>query len=314
MFIKSLSIISKNTDDVLRKIEFRNGINFIVDSEQSEKHNKVGKTTCLKLLDLSLGARSKDAVYTDYETQSVNEQLKSFIEDQKLFTELRLIDDFNNPTKEVSIKTELFNRGKRYINGEKTSYDELNKFLNKLLFENFVQIPTFRSTIKSFVRILMTKDNTQFLKVLDNYSKTSEYRALYNYLFDISNPKNDLEIGKLKQELKKIESKENSYKKQNSLHDIAKIKQINIIIEQEINRLEQEINDLVDKKSFEKNRIQINVVRKKYEEISQQISRLDFDISQLQKYIKDTEEKSQRIVNSELTSDFFQEVSELLPD
>ena len=307
MFIKSLSIISKNTDDVLRKIEFRNGINFIVDSEQSEKHNKVGKTTCLKLLDLSLGARSKDAVYTDYETQSVNEQLKSFIEDQKLFTELRLIDDFNNPTKEVSIKTELFNRGKRYINGEKTSYDELNKFLNKLLFENFVQIPTFRSTIKSFVRILMTKDNTQFLKVLDNYSKTSEYRALYNYLFDISNPKNDLEIGKLKQELKKIESKENSYKKQNSLHDIAKIKQINIIIE-------QEINDLVDKKSFEKNRIQINVVRKKYEEISQQISRLDFDISQLQKYIKDTEEKSQRIVNSELTSDFFQEVSELLPD
>ena len=127
-----MSIISKNTDDVLRKIEFRNGINFIVDSEQSEKHNKVGKTTCLKLLDLSLGARSKDAVYTDYETQSVNEQLKSFIEDQKLFTELRLIDDFNNPTKEVSIKTELFNRGKRYINGEKTSYDELNKFLNKL--------------------------------------------------------------------------------------------------------------------------------------------------------------------------------------
>lgn len=36
VFIKSLSIISKNTDVVLRKIEFKNGINFIVDSEKSE--------------------------------------------------------------------------------------------------------------------------------------------------------------------------------------------------------------------------------------------------------------------------------------
>lgn len=48
VFIKCLSIISKNTDVVLRKIEFKNGINFIVDSEKSDKHNKVGKTTGFK--------------------------------------------------------------------------------------------------------------------------------------------------------------------------------------------------------------------------------------------------------------------------
>ncbi|TVX67433.1 DUF2326 domain-containing protein, partial [Streptococcus pneumoniae] len=91
-----------------------------------------------------------------------------------------LIDDFNHPSKEVSIKTELFNRGKRYINGEQTSYDEVNKYLNELLFESRSQKPSFRSAIKSFVRILMTKDNTQFLKVLDNFSNISEYRAVYN--------------------------------------------------------------------------------------------------------------------------------------
>ena len=79
MFIKSLSIISKNTDDVLRQIDFRNGMNFIVDSEKSEKHNKVGKTTCLKLLDLSLGAKHKDAIYKDYETENINKPLKSLI-------------------------------------------------------------------------------------------------------------------------------------------------------------------------------------------------------------------------------------------
>lgn len=312
MFIKCLSIISKNTDVVLRKIEFKNGINFIVDSEKSDKHNKVGKTTCLKLLDLSLGAKSKDAIFKDYETQSVNEQLRLFIENQKIYTDMVLIDDFNNPSKEVSIKTELFNRGKRYINGEQTSYDEVNKYLNELLFENSSQKPSFRSTIKSFVRILMTKDNTQFLKVLDNFSNISEYRAIYNYLFDISDPKNDLELGKLKQELKKIKSKEENYKKTNTIDDVVKIKQINIAIEKEIDRLEKEINDLVDKKAFEKNRVHINDIRKKYEEISRQC-KIDFDILQLQKYIKEAEEKSQRIVNQELANDFFQEISELLP-
>lgn len=313
MFIKSLSIISKNTDVVLRKIEFKNGINFIVDSEKSDKHNKVGKTTCLKLLDLSLGAKSKDVIFKDYETQSVNEQLRLFIENQKIYTDMVLIDDFNHPSKEVSIKTELFNRGKRYINGEQTSYDEVNKYLNELLFENSSQKPSFRSAIKSFVRILMTKDNTQFLKVLDNFSNISEYRAVYNYLFDISDPENDLEFGKLKQELKNIKSKENNYKKVNTVDDVVKIKQINVAIEKEIDRLEKEINDLVDKKAFEKNRIHINDIRKKYEEISRQLSKIDFDILQLQKYIKEAEEKSQRIVNQELANDFFQEISELLP-
>lgn len=313
MFIKCLSIISKNTDVVLRKIEFKNGINFIVDSEKSDKHNKVGKTTCLKLLDLSLEAKSKDAIFKDYETQSVNEQLRLFIENQKIYTDMVLIDDFNNPSKEVSIKTELFNRGKRYINGEQTSYDEVNKYLNELLFENSSQKPSFRSTIKSFVRILMTKDNTQFLKVLDNFSNISEYRAIYNYLFDISDPKNDLELGKLKQELKKIKSKEANYKKTNTIDDVVKIKQINVAIDKEIDRLEKEINDLVDKKAFEKNRVHINNIRKKYEDISRQLSKIDFDILQLQKYIKEAEEKSQRIVNQELANDFFQEISELLP-
>lgn len=313
MFIKSLSIISKNADVVLRKLEFRNGVNFIVDSEKSEKHNKVGKTTCLKLLDLSLGAKNKDAIFKDYETQSVNEQLRLFIENQKIYTDLVLIDDFNSPSKEVSIKTELFSRGKRYINGEKTSYDEVNKYLNKLLFGNSSQKPSFRSTIKSFVRILMTKDNTQFLKVLDNFSNISEYRAIYNYLFDISDPKNDLELGKLKQELKKIKSKEENYKKTNTVDDVVKIKQINVAIDKEIDRLEKEINDLVDKKAFEKNRVHINDIRKKYEEISRQLSKIDFDILQLQKYIKEVEEKSQRIVNQELANDFFQEISQLLP-
>ena len=313
MFIKSLSIISKNTDVVLRKIEFRNGVNFIVDTEKSEKHNKVGKTTCLKLLDLSLGAKKKDAIFKDYETESVNEQLRELIESQKIYTNMILTDDFNNPSKEVSIQTELFSRGKRYINGKQTSYDKVNEFLNELLFKNTSQKPSFRSTIKSFVRILMTKDNTQFLKSLADYSSNHEYRAIYNYLFNISDPKDDLEIGELKKKLRKIQSKKKNLEGISPINDVIKIKQINVAIDKEIKCLEKEINDLVDKKTFEKNRLRINDVRKSYEEISRQLSKIDFDILQLQKYIKDTEEKSSKVIGEELASNFFQEISDLLP-
>lgn len=313
MFIKSLSIISKNTDVVLRKIEFRNGVNFIVDTEKSEKHNKVGKTTCLKLLDLSLGAKKKDAIFKDYETESVNEQLRQLIESQKIYTNMILTDDFNNPSKEVSIQTELFSRGKRYINGKQTSYDKVNEFLNELLFKNTSQKPSFRSTIKSFVRILMTKDNTQFLKSLADYSSNHEYRAIYNYLFNISDPKDDLEIGELKKKLRKIQSKKKNLERISPINDVIKIKQINVAIDKEIKCLEKEINDLVDKKTFEKNRLRINDVRKSYEEISRQLSKIDFDILQLQKYIKDTEEKSSKVIGEELASNFFQEISDLLP-
>ncbi|TXL94267.1 hypothetical protein AZJ72_10580, partial [Streptococcus pneumoniae] len=66
-----------------------------------------------------------------------------------------------------------------------------------------------------------------------------------------------------------------------------------------MDRLEKEIKDLVAKKAFEKNRVHINEIRKKYEEISRQLSKIDLDSLQLQKYIKEAEEKSQRIVNQE---------------
>lgn len=313
MFIKRLRILTKisnNEFEELREINFKEGINFIVDSEQSGKHNKVGKTTCLKLIDLSLGAQNKDAIYKDQETESVNEELKSFINKNKICTDLLLTNDMNNPTEEISIRTELFDRGSRYINGSKTSYNKVVKYLNEILFNNQSQIPTFRNVIKSFIRIFMTKDNSQFLKTVDNFSSYLEYRAIYNFLFEISDPQNDIKLFKLKRELDKI----NNNLKKNASDDIVKIKQINAVIEQEINRLETEIDDLVDKKSFEANRYRINSVRKKYEEITQQINILDFDISQLRKYINETEEKSEVKINRELIENFFEEVSEILPD
>ena len=308
LFIKSLDIYSKKENCILRKIVFKKGVNLIVDAETSKKHNKVGKTTCLKLIDLSLGAKNKNAIYIDYETQSINEELMNFIEENKVYTELVLVDDFQNTTKEVSIKTELFKKGNRYLNGEKISYDKLNNFFNNLFFDNLNSIPPFRNLIKSFVRILMTKDNNQFLKVLENYGKTSDYRALYNYLFEISNPLNDMHFGNLRKRLSEINKKED-----NSEINLKDNKDNESILEEKIKLLELEIKDFVDKDTFEKNRNQINLARVEYEKNIQQLNRINFEISQLEQFIEEEQNRSQRNINNELIADFFEEVSKLIP-
>lgn len=50
MFIKSLRIRKTTTDEIIREVLFHKGANLIVDTEDSESHNRVGKTTFLKLL------------------------------------------------------------------------------------------------------------------------------------------------------------------------------------------------------------------------------------------------------------------------
>ncbi|GAA3622110.1 hypothetical protein [Secundilactobacillus similis] len=47
--------------EVIRTVDFHDGMNFIVDAGSSqEKGNGVGKTTFLKLIDLCLGAKEKN--------------------------------------------------------------------------------------------------------------------------------------------------------------------------------------------------------------------------------------------------------------
>ena len=100
----------------------------------------------------------------------------------------------------------------------------------------------------------MTEDNNQFLKVLDKYAKKSDYRALYNYLFDISDPKIDERLGKLKTDLKKLKDARARYKSVNNINELPELQQNNIVLNQEISRLESELDDVVDRKSFQVNR------------------------------------------------------------
>ena len=156
MYLKELRITdnSQDTIKVIRKINFHAGTNFIVDTSESKKHNKVGKTTLLKLIDLIFGANGKKYIYTDSETNSINKALYMFINENKIAVEASIVSSLKklNNEKPYRLRVDLFNRGSHYINDKKYNSDNYRVELNKILFDNDKNIPKFRYLINSFIR------------------------------------------------------------------------------------------------------------------------------------------------------------------
>ena len=82
MFIGSVKLRNSINGRVMREVVFHKGANLIVNAYESDRHNKVGKTTFLKLIDVLLGANGKDRLYKDDETNSVNEELRDIIKEK----------------------------------------------------------------------------------------------------------------------------------------------------------------------------------------------------------------------------------------
>ncbi|MDR2833282.1 MAG: hypothetical protein LBV67_06180, partial [Streptococcaceae bacterium] len=186
MFIRRLKILNTVTDTIIRDVPFHLGANFVVDLEDSSKHNKVGKTTFLKLIDVALGAKERSHIYTDLETNSSVQKLDDFISDNKVAIELYVGDEIEKPNKSHILYVELFKSGKYEIDGKRYTQPEYRNELNSIFFHND-KTPTFRQLIGSFVRISLAGDNDTFLRNLTRASY-SAYRGVYNYLFNISDP------------------------------------------------------------------------------------------------------------------------------
>ena len=84
MFLKSLEI--KKGDVVIQYLEFRKGINLIVDkSEGRITGNSVGKTTVLKLIDFCFGAVKK-IIWEDPENKKeLYCVVKNYLIDKEVF-------------------------------------------------------------------------------------------------------------------------------------------------------------------------------------------------------------------------------------
>lgn len=311
MFLRELRIINAKSD-IIRKVKFHKGVNIVVDTQDSKNHNGAGKTTFLKLIDIAMGTKNKKYLYTDADTKNVNVHLKNLINNDKIFIELDVID---NKKKIITLKVDLFERGFRYINSERKNERDYYHILNELLFDNSANYPTFRSLIGAFVRISAKKDKYEFLKYLDSRTKKTEYRGIYNFLFDISDSSLSKTLTDLNNEINSLSNSKKKYQSVRNINNtLEELKQLAEASRKEEIDLENRLNDIIKGTDFLKNREKIFSYRQTYMNISDKISDLNYELQLINKSIKDIDSYSKNKVTDDLAKEFFYEVSELIPN
>lgn len=201
MFLKSLTLSSGHK--IIRRVEFHEGLNLIVDETPSDSDqktgNNVGKTTILALVDFCLGASGK-SVYTDPENRKDEHKLvKNFLVESEVLVTLVLTADLaDDESEELVIERNFVPRRGcvRKIDGENLTEDEFERRLTERFFPgHFGKKPTFRQIISHNVRYKdLSINNT--LKTLDGFTRDEEYETLYLFLFGCN-----VEHGERKQEL-----------------------------------------------------------------------------------------------------------------
>ena len=187
MFIKKLIITTPK--EVIRDIEFKSGLNLIIDNTPTTDvkltGNNVGKTTVLKLVDFCLGA-TPSIIYTDTENKKeVYDLVKNYLVDEEVEVTLILVEDLNDPnSKEIVIQRNFLSRKNtvRNINGKAVLDKDFEDELLKLIIPHQKsEKPTFRQIISHNIRYKDESINNT-LKTLDRYTSDVEYETLYLFL------------------------------------------------------------------------------------------------------------------------------------
>lgn len=314
MFIKSLRIRNTATNIVMREVSFHKGANFVVDTEDSKRHNKVGKTTFLKLIDVLMGAQNRSHIYTDQETNTEAIELRDTINKKRIAAEMTLSENLDAPYgKTVELKVELFPRGRYFIDGERMSQTNYRSKLNELLFGIANNVPTFRQLINSFVRVSVGGDDNAFFRTLTRAS-IATYRSVYNFLFDISDPELDSKLSQLNAQLNRTRESLRQYMRVNGVEDVEQQRQILVALEGEYAQAKAQADDIFDADEYKSNRDAIASVRAEYASLVDQLSELDYRIGRNREALNNARAEKERRADLELSRRFFDEVCTMLPN
>lgn len=313
MFIGSVRLRNSITGRVMREVVFHQGANLIVDAFDSDRHNKVGKTTFLKLIDVLLGANGRDRLYKDDETNSVNEELRDIIKEKRVVGEMTLVNSLERPSNHnVELIVELFPRGRYFFDGEKVSATKYRELLGDTLFAVGSSKPTFRQLIKSFVRISLSGDDYSFLRTLTRASNV-DYRAVYNYLFDISDSELDARLAELTRELNKLKESAKQFRRLAGIKDEEQLAQVGVALERECQRVESRLDDVLDADEFKANREAIEEARNRYAELRSDLAEIEFKIGRNAESIERAKKEAAKQADLSLSRSFYDEVCSLIP-
>jgi uncharacterized protein YydD (DUF2326 family) len=276
MFLKSLTISSH--DEIIRRIDFHNGINLIVDEttniQDTSTGNNVGKTTVLMLIDFCLSGDAKQ-IYTEPEHKKQEYKLvKDFlIENQVLITLVLKEDLTRDDSPEVLIERNFLSRKQRIqkFNGVNKTDDEFEEALTNFLFpDHYGKKPTIWQIISHNIRYKeLSLTNT--LKTLSHYTRTDEYETLYLFLLGC-----DFDHGDTKQELLTKIRLEQTFKSRLEKDQTKSAYETALaILEGEIERLDRRKSSFNLNENFEADLDRLNGVKYQLNLVSAEIGRLN---------------------------------------
>jgi uncharacterized protein YydD (DUF2326 family) len=315
MFLKYLHI-TKN-GQTLRKIDFKKGVNLIVDttpeSNTKETGNDVGKTTVLRLVDYCLGSKGKD-IYQGIEFKTTDTNIEQFLINNRVEVSICLTNslDDSNP-KEIILKRNFLQRKEKIasINGENypNIKDEYNPKLNELIFGIKSDKPTFRQIASRFIRNDALKMNN-ILKYLPS-TKDTVYETIFLYMFGVKG-KNELFVEKqiLDEQLKT---------EKNYLNKITG-RQPATTIEQVLKTLQKDIFELNEKKKkfnvspkYQEEFEKLKSIKEKINFVSSKLSEKQMRLNLLQENINDLKENLSTVDNEVLKA-MYSETKSFIPE
>lgn len=208
MYIKSLTIYSN--DKEIRKLEFKLGLNLILNEGDQKKENKtgnnVGKTTVLKLINYCLGGNEKEIYKSSESDSKENKKIKEFLTNKNVNLKLILYKNLDNPNDEIVIERNFSN--KYIVNGNNVKNKNKLEELSQELLPDFIKDKmSIRSIIHYYIRYTnISTQNT--LKILEKFSD-NQYEPIFLTFLGIS-PEN---LKDKKQIDKKIKENNNFIKK-----------------------------------------------------------------------------------------------------
>ena len=249
MFLKSLTI--KGNEGLIREIEFKKGVNLIVDNTQGEEEsgNNVGKTTILRLIDFCLGGKGEN-IFKDPEFKTTA-SIKRFLIEKEVLLTLVLVESLESPSSaSITIERNFLSNSEKIarIDGEKYPLTGENSFARQLsqrIFRCEETKPSFRQIIAKNIRDEKNRLNN-VLKVLHPTTKAVEYEALYQFWFGVHTDE-----GAAYQKIRELTRKQESYQAQ--LAREFDITEFSIIedLEQSISALKKRKSDLDLEENFQ---------------------------------------------------------------
>jgi uncharacterized protein YydD (DUF2326 family) len=303
MFLKQVIIQNKNA--IIRDIHFHKGINLIVDetpvgSSQQATGNNVGKTTVLRLVDYCFGADGKN-IYQDTEfNKQPNTTIENFLKDNEIIITVVLVDNLDTPKEEVVIRKNFLARNKKLqeINGENIiDNKEFDKALKKEIFKSEVDKPTFKQIISKNIRDEKNK-MANIVKVLNSFTRTEEYEALYLFWLGINTDSHNQ-----KELLSKEKTREENFQKRLKKDgELSLIEQQLILLNAKIEELNLRKNKFNLNENYAADVDKLNEVKSKLNRSATELSRLEIRKDLINESKEDLEQEYTQIDTRQIKS------------